>query len=128
MANPDNPKAEYFTKEVLGKAVQMTDDELVACLQMRRALAARLEHWDAIAHDALVRSMAFAVALFNPKADLREWRREMKKGRLSKRAWRRLRGRVKAGKPIPTPPALWIDFEAGPTRPTIHFASIYRKD
>jgi hypothetical protein len=84
--------------------------------------------WDAATLQGIINNIAWGVAINDPKYDLREWRYEMKMGRITKRAWRRLRGRVRAGKPIPVPPVLWIDFEAGPRVPMIDFAALYRKD
>ena len=73
-------------------------------------------------------NITFGLAITDPRADLREWRYEMKRVTITKRAWCRPRGRVKADKPIPAPPLMWIDFEAPSRFPMIDFAALYRKD
>lgn len=74
---------------------------------------------------------AFFPPMNTPRSILRYWRSEVG-DTITMREFRRLRGRVKAGKPIPIPPTLIINFEKLP----LHKKSLapfvtplrYRKD
>ena len=95
--------------------------EVEAREQLRRYRERYFDLWDKAVLQEAVNNALFAVCINNPRSDLRMWRWELKKGRITKRAWRRLRGRVKAGKSIPTPPAMWIDFETHSRHPLAPF-------
>ncbi len=89
----------------------------------------QMELWDAAVLQKVMNDSVLNLfcGITTPKDKLRMWKWEIKQGTITKRAWRRLRGRVKAGKPISEPPAMWIDFDP-PPRPMIDFTALYRKD
>ena len=105
----------------------MTRAEVEARVEAYREDHKRIANfWNARLQPLITNSLlAFMIA--DPRNDLRFWRSAVARGDVSKRAWRRYRGRVKAGKPIPPPPDLFIDFEVCQTRCLAPFIR-YQKD
>lgn len=88
-------------------------EALVATYREKHGRIAEL--WDRTVLQTAVNNAAFFVSISLPKDVLRLWRWEV--GRtITMRQFRRLRGRVKAGKPIPDAPMLTINFDIPTTR------------
>lgn len=117
---------DYFTGHMtLTKAEA---EERMAAYRERHGRIAEL--WDRTVLQTAVNNAAFFVAISTPRDQLRLWRWEV--GRtITMRQFRRLRGRVKAGKRIPEAPVLTIRFDKLPSgRRLAPFVSPlrYRKD
>ncbi len=92
---------EYFTGEKTSTEAEAR--ERVAAYREKHSRIAEL--WDSVSLQAAVTNAMFFVGISTPREQLRLWRWEV--GRtITMRQWRRLRGRVKAGKRIPEPPML----------------------
>lgn len=78
--------------------------------------------WDETVLQAAVNNAAFFVSIRSPRDTLRMWRWEVGKT-ITMRQFRRLRGHVKAGKPIAEPPAMFITFDHPPRRHLAPFVS-----